>query len=138
MKSRTCLRDVMVSQVSMKQTPAPAGHCCRKLARRASTAHIGYWRAQGGFRYTVRVSSVDAKTFVPTQAMKRPSLGAKLCRTWNNAITNVASTLLGLDPETGYSAAALFFDNEQRAQIVAGAFEPFTVGYGHVEVGCND
>lgn len=49
-----------------------------------------------------------------------------------------AKQMLELDAERRYTATALYFDDEDDARIVAAAFEPFTVGYGYVGIGCND
>jgi hypothetical protein len=47
--------------------------------------------------------------------------------------------LLGLDKNgTNFQALALYFTVESDAQEVAAAFEPHTVGYGLVQIGCAD
>jgi hypothetical protein len=50
-----------------------------------------------------------------------------------------AHEVLGLDTNgTDYQALALYFTVESDAQEVAAAFEPHTVGYGLVHIGCAD
>lgn len=50
-----------------------------------------------------------------------------------------AHELLELDPRAAdYGAAALYFVSEEDAEAVADAFEPYTVGYGFVNIGCAD
>jgi hypothetical protein len=46
--------------------------------------------------------------------------------------------VLGLDPDQGYMAAALYFGSEVAAEAVAQAFEPYTIGYGYFYIGCAD